>query len=192
MMSLTTIPRVFLAIALPKYLYTQVQHILEQLASSTTGDEIRWSTSQNIHLTCHFFGTISSQKLDLIRQIIPPCISNFEPFPLSIVDCELFPSAKHPRVLAAIPAASTSLLALINRLNQTLEKNNFVVEKRPFRAHLSLGRVKSHKLLYTIPPHCRDLGMTFEVGELTLYKSISNPDGPIYEPLAVFPMGTQR
>ena len=58
-------------------------------------------------------------------------------------------------------------------------------EKRPFWPHVTLARVKRReRRVAPLPDAPAPPAVTFEAGELTLYRSTLRPQGALYEPLA--------
>ncbi|MFN3485621.1 MAG: RNA 2',3'-cyclic phosphodiesterase [Planctomycetota bacterium] len=106
-----------------------------------------------------------------------------------------FPERGAPRIVwagcAGDAAALADLAAAIERAAQTV---GVPPERRPFAAHLTLGRVRSPRgaaaLRAAIERHARAEFGTDEPAAAVLYRSTLTPSGPVYEPLAEFPFGT--
>ena len=83
------------------------------------------------------------------------------------------------------------LIALQKTIDQGLEACGFRKEERPFRAHLTLARIKSPQGLAGIERMLVESGTkgagTFEARSLTLFKSDLTPKGAIYTVLGNFP-----
>jgi len=76
-------------------------------------------------------------------------------------------------------------------LQQDVEKGltalDFPPEERPFRGHLTLGRVKGRRHLYQLQEallkHQNFQAEAFDVGEIVLYRSELRPEGARYTSL---------
>jgi 2'-5' RNA ligase len=101
-----------------------------------------------------------------------------------------FPSMGRPRVLwLGVTEGAQPLTAVAERLCASLRERGFKLEDRPFKAHLTLGRVKprgdreARRALETIPPG--ELAR-FAVGEVVLMQSTLGPGGAKHSVLRAF------
>jgi RNA 2',3'-cyclic 3'-phosphodiesterase len=85
------------------------------------------------------------------------------------------------------------LTQLFYRLEKAFADLGYPPEGRGFKAHLTLGRVKSPanrdklaRMLAKLPPV---EWPPFEVKELILFQSVLSPKGSTYTPLQVIPLG---
>jgi 2'-5' RNA ligase len=73
-------------------------------------------------------------------------------------------------------------------IDKRLAKLGFQAEKRPFKPHLTLARIKylkNKKAFYEAVEKYRDTFMqTAKINEIIFYRSILKPDGPEYKPIA--------
>jgi 2'-5' RNA ligase len=83
------------------------------------------------------------------------------------------------------------LIALQQAIDQGLEACGFPREERPFRAHLTLARIKSLRGLEGLDSVIAGKGSEsagkFTATGLTLFKSALTPKGAIYTTLGHFP-----
>ena len=82
---------------------------------------------------------------------------------------------------------------LRNVLQEELKLLGFKPEKRPFRAHLTLGRFKGpidrdENMKWIIDRYHDITGDLFQLNELILYKSVLRPDGPVYTKMSTWPL----
>lgn len=87
------------------------------------------------------------------------------------------------------------LVLLQKQLESTLETIGFQVEGRPFRPHLTLGRMNSGRgkdeLIGRIQKYKEERFGDFEVKRLVLFKSDLRPAGPTYTPLRELGLGSR-
>jgi 2'-5' RNA ligase len=85
------------------------------------------------------------------------------------------------------------LAQLYQRLEKAFAALGYLPEGRPFNPHLTLGRVKSpvnrHRLAQALEQLPALKWPPFTVSELILFRSTLTPQGSIYTPLQVIPLG---
>jgi 2'-5' RNA ligase len=78
------------------------------------------------------------------------------------------------------------------RLEIGLEALGFAREKRPFRPHLTIGRIKERRRLQSLVDAMTVLELpqfnSFDADEIILYKSDLRPTGAIYTKLQRMPL----
>jgi 2'-5' RNA ligase len=182
--------RTFLAIDLPEEIKVQIENIQSRLKASVKG--IRWTRPEGIHLTLKFFGNISENEIADISKVVEKNTVDIRPLSLKVSTLGTFPNLKRPRVLwLGISGSVEKLSDLQKEIEKDLESIGFQTENRAFRAHLTLGRIKSPKNVKGLSEIIKkeeiyDAG-SFCAGGLTLLKSDLTPQGAIYTKLAYFP-----
>lgn len=79
------------------------------------------------------------------------------------------------------------LEGLAARVEQAVEIAGLPAEDRPFRAHLTLSRIRPHQDVRRLLEEVAPLGIGWIVDRVVLYRSHLGPGGPRYEEMAVFP-----
>jgi 2'-5' RNA ligase len=184
--------RSFLAIELPEAIRKRIEEIQTDLKSSNS--DVRWVSPEKIHLTLKFFGNIEESRVDTITKSIEPLVGGTPLFSLEVRGMGAFPNIKNPRVLwMGLIDEKQVLVALQKQLESTLETIGFQVEDRPFRPHLTLGRMNSGRgkdeLIGRIQKYKEERFGDVEVKRLVLFKSDLRPTGPIYTPLRELKLG---
>ena len=185
--------RSFLAIELPTTVQAKIGKV-EEDAKSTSAD-VRWVSPGKIHLTLKFFGNIEESKVDPIAAAIQGPIGAAKPFQLSVRGTGAFPNLKNPRVVwIGLVDLEGRLAALQKEVESSLGKIGFEPEDRPFRPHLTLGRVKTSRgrdeLIRIVEKYREEEIGTFQVEKIVLFKSDLTPAGPIYASLKEVRLGT--
>jgi 2'-5' RNA ligase len=144
--------------------------------------------TQNIHLTLKFLGDINPGDLDDIDGAMADAAAGFAPLTLKIGGIGFFPGIKRPRVVwVGLGGEIANLLDLQRNLEDRLATVGFVREKRSFKAHLTLGRIRQAADPATIRRILKeyiDLGdHQFIADRITLFKSDLKPCGAEYSPL---------
>jgi RNA 2',3'-cyclic 3'-phosphodiesterase len=131
--------RAFLAVPVAAPAHAAVGHLLQRLDSRVGG--VRWVDPATVHLTLHFFADLAGERLDDVVGVVRTLAASTAPFPLSLGGLGSFPPRGRPRVLwlgVAEPAPPLNWLA--GRVEDVLDRNGFEVERRPYSAHVTLGR----------------------------------------------------
>jgi RNA 2',3'-cyclic 3'-phosphodiesterase len=178
--------RSFLAIELPVTIQTKIGKIEDDLRSASA--DVRWVNPEKIHLTLKFFGNIDEAKIDPIVEAIKEPLRGAEPFHLSIRGTGAFPGLKNPKVIwMGLIDGKGVLIPLQKEIDASLEKIGFQTEGRPFRPHLTLGRVKTNRgreeLIRRIEKYREEEVGEFQVEKVVLFKSDLMPSGPVYTAL---------
>jgi len=191
-MSGETTLRAFLAVEPPAAVRGEIAGIQERLKKTVRG-VIRWVRPAGIHLTLKFFGNIPPPAVDLISGAVAARTVGVAPFDLTVRTVGVFPDLNRPRVVWLGMAGEVErLLVLQKSLDREFGTLGFPREERPFRAHLTLGRIKSPKGLVGLA-RAVETGETttagsFRAEELILFRSELTPQGALYTRLAAFPL----
>lgn len=175
--------RAFLAIEPPEEILAEVSRFQEKLKRMITG-KISWTRPQANHLTLKFFGDISAADAENIGKAVRnrAAVSSIL---LKIQNMGVFPDMRKPRVLwLGVTAEVEKLCSLQNQLDCDFAGIGFPRENRPFRAHLTLARIKIPREVTGIAQALQKHG-AFEAGEfrateLILFQSKLQPQGAIY------------
>lgn len=184
--------RAFLALEIPEDVLDAVSRLQEKLKRDL-GGPISWTQSQGQHLTLKFFGNVSGEDVKRIGSAVDNRMRMHRPLNLSIGELGVFPNPHRPRVLWCSVAGDTERLsALQKQLDGDFADLDFPAEDRPFRAHLTICRIKDPRDVSGI-----DNALTkyrafaageFSGKELVLFQSKLSPRGAVYTKLAVFPL----
>jgi 2'-5' RNA ligase len=184
--------RTFLAIEPPSEVRTEIANIQNRLRRSCPFD-VRWVKPEGIHLTLKFFGDISETDIAAISGVAEKYVQTAAPLHFEVKKLGVFPSLKRPRVVwIGLVGDTSSLLGLQYKLDQGFYGCGFPKEERPFRPHLTLGRIKTPQISGDAEKFIQrddcDAGNLTAFG-LSLIKSDLTPQGAVYTKLAWFPFG---
>jgi 2'-5' RNA ligase len=184
--------RAFLAIDLPDTLRPQLALVQGELKKSDA--DVRWVPVGNIHLTLKFFGNLPDPEIDPITQAAREVAQQHAPFHLQVTAAGAFPSMKSPRVIwLGLGGDLMPLAKLYHGLEKSFATLGHLPEGRAFNPHLTLGRVKSpanrHRLAMMLEKLPALTWPPFKVNDIILFKSTLTPQGSIYTPLQVIPLG---
>ena len=177
--------RSFIALRLSPEIQQELGRVQADLKKAEA--DVKWVKPEGIHLTLKFLGSVSLELIEEIKKALDALVKNHRPFTLKISGLGAFPKIEHPRVIwVGIEQGKEQSIKLAKGLEQGLIKHGFLPEKRSFKPHLTLGRVRS--------PHNRDqlkkllqsvsvTAKTMPAEKLILFKSTLTPQGAIYAPL---------
>lgn len=178
--------RAFVAFKLPERVIGHAEALQDKLKAHHL--KLRWVKPQNIHLTLKFLGDIPEADITTVGSALEKAVKNQEPLEMTVQGMGVFPSIKRPRVLwIGLGGALESLKQLQTRLEEQLEKIGFKREKRGFKAHLTIARIKGaippDRLLRAMEQTADYTPQSFVAQKIVFYKSDLRPQGPVYTPL---------
>lgn len=149
---------------------------------------LKWVAPQNIHLTLKFLGNVPDESVTKAIEIMKKCCEGVAPFRLEVKGVGGFPDLRRPRVLFvdAVDEPATAA-SLARRLNKEMTRAGVPKEDRPFRSHLTIGRVRRPRPLDDVAKKLervadKSFGTT-DVERIVLMKSDLTSAGPIYTPV---------
>lgn len=189
--------RLFIALELPPEVRQAATQVVRELKSS--GADVKWVKPESMHLTIKFLGETPDQQVADIRKALEEALAGKSALDLTIKECGSFPGAKKPQVVwLGLDGQIEQLRDLAGAIEARLELLGFPPERRSFKAHLTLGRLRRGPkrggkrggsvvpLLRAIAANKDYQGPAFRADHVVLMKSTLTPSGPIYEPLAEF------
>jgi 2'-5' RNA ligase len=184
--------RSFLAIELPEEILHKIADIQMCLKKNIQGGVISWVRPEGIHLTLKFFGNIFMDNVVNISRVVENTLADVKPLSLGVKDVGVFPDVIRPRVIwLGINGDVAPLSNIRKAMDPGFHGYGFKREERPFRPHLTLGRIKSPRgmsgLAVLLEGGGNYFAGHFQTKELTLFRSELTSGGAIYTKLAQFP-----
>lgn len=161
-------------------------------------DGIRWVPAANVHLTLKFLGDIDVALVPEIATRLDQTAGLTPLFSLCAQGVGAFPNTRRARVLwVGLHGDLPCLKGLQESIEKALVTLGFECEKRPFRAHLTIGRTRGKGVgcpLGELPVVEKASPEPFTVHEVRLYQSVLKPTGAQYRLLhaAALAVGGQR
>lgn len=189
--------RLFIACELPDDVRVAIGQVIETLRGRS-GNAVRWIRPEGVHVTLKFLGEVPVKKLPSIKLAIQEAVVGHSPFELEFSNIGTFGGREGLRIMwVGVAGDVLRLEALVRSVNAALAVVGFEPERRPFRPHLTLGRVRDEiptrqraeievavgKM--EVPPN------TWRTTQVTLMRSRLTANGAVYEPLATFPLRVQ-
>jgi 2'-5' RNA ligase len=187
--------RCFVAIALPASVKTLLVRVQEALRRADA--DVKWVEEENLHLSLKFLGDLEEDALSGLKGILSVEALRWPSMALSYSGIGTFPERGEPRVVwAGCGGDLSTLAALAGAVERAAEQVGVPRERKPFVAHLTIGRVRSSrnvKRLQSAIAAQREVPLgRDEIQEFVLYRSTLTNQGPFYESIAAFPLAGPR
>jgi len=184
--------RCFAAIALPQSIKQRLASVRERLADSEA--KASWVLLDQMHLTLRFLGDVPDELAADCATRLGPALAAVPPFGLRVCGVGCFPNPHEPRVVwAGIEGETQALETVAAIAEREAVAAGCSPEPRPFRAHVTLGRLRDPRELGEFPRVLESLRSLdagdFTVQRVTLYESRLRRGGPTYVKLEEFPLG---
>jgi 2'-5' RNA ligase len=183
---LGTAVRAFFAWEPPEAAKQALAALVRELRGRPDGDAVRWVQPEGYHVTLRFLGNVPTAEVPALAKSVEGALAGSLRFSVTLGAPHAFPSALQPRVVVIPLEPAAPLAVLAERVEAGVVAAGLPAEKRRFRAHLTLGRVRGRRLPALAGP-VPDAG-ALEVGEVVLFKSDLGAGGSRYTPLAQLPL----
>lgn len=189
--------RLFIAIPLPAHVTAALGAISAGVRRSAA-HPVTWVAPERIHLTLQFLGEVEAQKsLPLSAQLSAAynawqtALPAQGPLSLALATVGAFPSLQRPQTIwVGVKGATGALGQLQAQVTAATEQLGFQREARPFRPHLTLGRVRREASAAQLTALSHALGgcaapteVEWPITQPYLYQSILTPAGAVYREL---------
>lgn len=179
--------RAFLALLLPEEMILAAAEVQEQLRPRFPEGAVKWVESENFHLTLRFFGDLDRKRRERAEEVVAGLDRGFGSVPVAIAGVSAFPGAARPQTIwLALDDGQGALDALAAEIDRRVRGAGFGPADKPWKSHLTLGRVRRDRKLRVEPSWTA--GLTWGSGKSTirsiaLMQSELRPQGPRYTPL---------
>lgn len=172
------------------------QKLIDQLAELKRlfkDERINWVPKDNFHLTLRFIGDTTREQLYKLIDGLEALMLQFNSFEIKIEGVGYFSSKGKPRVLFVKVACPEVISKLVAGVERTVVETGFHPELKPFRAHLTLGRIKylgnNNRFIEILDTMPQVEYQRQSVNEIILYQSLLHPDGAVYKPIQKIEFG---
>lgn len=184
--------RAFFSVELPSPVKQIIADpLIVDLQKNLADHAIRWTKMENLHITLQFIKEIDALDVEKLIQNVKIELENAAPFFLNLGELELFPKPSRPRIISIAIGPEDTLTRLSKQVGNGILKTNYPIEMRPFRGHLTLGRINEfkprHLTLENIP--LPDFGK-IPISDVILFRSEPSESGSHYTELAKFVLGS--
>ena len=188
--------RLFIALPLGPVIEKRLDEIISSLKQADNNDAVKWSRASNIHITLKFLGETDQRTAESIKKSLSDATRQFKPVTMSVNRLGGFPNLNHPRVIwLGAREAIDSLTDMAASIDAKMHDLGFDMEDRPFKAHLTLGRLRRDAQIGELTNALADYKfepLEIALDRVVLFKSKLTPQGPIYDRLHECMLGEER
>jgi RNA 2',3'-cyclic 3'-phosphodiesterase len=185
--------RAFVALGMSAEIESAIMAMVDTLRAQRSG--IRWVGPLNLHLTLRFLGDAVERKLLVaLDKILNEIAMRTSLFVLNAVGTGAFPNLDRPRTIW-VGMESEPLVGLAQQIEDAAVKVGCTPEGRPYKAHLTIGRVRDLHGWARIRDalqrwSTQDFGRML-ASEMTLYRSTLGGKASQYDVLAHYRFSAQ-
>lgn len=177
--------RLFVALLIPDDIKKTIFEHREKAFPGTYNQ--KWEPADKIHVTLKFIGEVSDELIDPIAGTLD-FIKDYKSFDCELTGFGFFYKGKDAKILWMGLKIENKVFDLVEKLNNLLKEFSIPVEKRKFKPHLTLKRLKGNegaKFIrsfeeYKIP------AVKFKAGAVALYKSELLQSGSVYKKIKIY------
>ncbi len=173
--------RCFVAVTLPDEIRSALARVIGRLQNQLPAGRVRWVTPERLHLTLVFLGDTPPERLAAVQTSLAQVARRQAGFRLTVAGLGCFPHCRRPRVIwAGLAGDLAAARALKEALDAGLEPLGWTPDKRAYRPHVTLGRVRPGGPLPPWEPTIHLAPLSWPVDAIHLVESQLQPDGPHY------------
>lgn len=182
--------RIFIAVKLSRDLRDRLGYLQCRLFAGRT--DVRVVSVENLHITLRFLGEVEKVRMGNVISACEQTAAIFSRFYIDVRGVGSFP-AGNPRILwAGITDGSDTLIEINARLEYLLGKEGFTPDEKPYRPHLTIGRVKPSQGIADLR-RCIAAMSDIEIGGqsvdgISLMSSRLGREAPVYTEIAWRPL----
>lgn len=177
-------------IAADIYPETKLLQTFDYIRLLLQNERISWTNPGQMHITIQFLGDTREALIPLLIERLTPALKEIDSFIFQIQSFGVFNSADNPRILWFGCVFPDQMLQSYQVVTKIISGSGHQVDSRPFKPHLTLGRVKGNidkKILIRLLNEFKDQPIQSQrVEKIVLYESKLMPGGAIYIPIQSF------
>lgn len=182
--------RSFIAVPVGEEIRRAVEVVEGELKRSRA--DVKWVRPANVHITLKFLGGVEAGRMDLVSQTLAGALEGARSFDAAVSGVGTFPpNPRRARVVwVGLSDGVGEMKELAGRVEEAMAGIGFEKEKRAFKSHLTIGRVRRGAR------RLDDLGraiaevefkrLKLSVDRVNLVKSELTPSGAVYTILETF------
>lgn len=175
--------RCFAAVDVPE----DVKSAIEKLQRKLSRNGISLTEKENLHYTLKFLGEIDENAVEKVETVLCAIAAKFSPFKVAVKGVGAFPDLTYARV---IWIGGQELYELQKAVDEGLSG----IFQKDIKPHMTIARVKFIDDKDDIAQFVRknrgiEVG-TFDVNEFKLKMSTLTREGPVYEDVRAFKLGS--
>jgi 2'-5' RNA ligase len=134
--------RLFIAVNLPGHVREAVWESAAPLRDE--GLPVRWVKTASLHLTMKFLGEVDPVRESEVMRALDSAVRGAGTFRVALCGFGAFPNPPRARVIWVGLEPVPELELVQNKVEEEMRQIGFPLEGRPFRPHMTIGRVHRH------------------------------------------------
>jgi 2'-5' RNA ligase len=188
--------RVFVGIGFTKEAQNGVMKVLKMLEKKHW--LVKWEPIEKLHITLVYLGDIDEEQLSNVIEAVKIASKQVTEFTISFKGLGSFPTLLLPLVVwLGLKGDLKSLALLKKEIQKALRSANFPFDEKPFRPHVTLGRVEKsarRKIRLEMGKEIgklreMDIPQKLRVDGLCVFESVVGKAGPEYKILDEIKLG---
>ena len=184
--------RTFVAVLLDEELRSRIFEVQQRVRE--LAPDVKWVAPESFHVTLKFLGDVRRDRLCVVQSAMDEIARKLTAFDLSITGLGVFPTPRRPRVIwVGVEEGRERLVALAKDVETRLVKAGYEKEDKPFRSHITIGRVREGKPIEGLNEGLDEIDTsalgTQRVASIAVMESVLKSGGPSYTPLSVHKLG---
>ena len=175
--------RLFVALPIPDKLRARIAGLQGGI------DGARWVAPENLHITLRFIGEVPEDRVEdivgALDRVTPP------PFPVEPGDTGRFGTKDKARSIWVGVRKSPEIEALYQSIDNALVRAGFEPEGRKYTPPITVARLRGARggrVASWLEATGGFFATPFEAHAFVLYESRMGRGGPVYDPVAEFPL----
>lgn len=148
------------------------------------GERMKWVSTVQLHFTIDFLGDTSPAQLEMTGKMLKRIVPAYDAPTVLYKGLGVFKNMRDPKVLWIGLEIDPVLMKLKAELDKELRRLGFWIEKRDFRPHLTLARIKQMQNREALKGLLNDYRDYFFqeslIRKLVFYESLLGREGPTY------------
>ena len=146
--------------------------------------DIRWAVPTSYHVTLKFLGWTRGDAIAAVRDTAEQALAGTQSFRFRTARLGAFPSLEKASVVWA-GIEPSPLGELADKLDRAMAGIGFAPEKRPFAAHVTLGRLReSRPVRDVVLPMSEQMFSDTRIEGVTLFESETKSSGSVYSEIS--------
>lgn len=192
-------PRAFVAIPLPLAVRSTLVTCRQSFVDADPqwrGE--KWVAEENLHVTLRFLGVVPDALIPHVDEAVREAAARLEPYRLRLDSVRAIPRPRSTSLVWVQPTmGGEETAALAEAVTGATSFLEFEPDGHRFKTHVTLCRARHPRRVTTpsldavehILRRSEDRAVVMSVREVTLFSSTLTPRGPVYEELAIIPLG---
>ena len=170
--------RIFIGVQVDRQAQRHINELLRPLKE--LGRDIRWVPENNRHLTLAFLGNVPVSEVDILVGLFDETYWQEQHFRFKLTRLTRFPESTST-IIALTGKPGRPMDNLFQITLRLLQSNDQRIDRKEFRPHVTVARLKRAKQLKTA--FDQQANIYLDIAKITLYQSILTECGPVYSVL---------